>query len=94
MIAELLEIGAQNAKTSRRIEQETGLEKRSIQLIVEKERDAGAFICANQNGYFLAANREEVIDFYKRYTAGAKKMLHTARHFKKAAEQVEGQITL
>lgn len=91
-VAELLKYGKENAIKSSELELLTGRDKRSIQELIEKERDEGALICACTEGYYLAADRQEAFEFYKRHTKRARKMLFTARHF--LNPDVEGQISL
>lgn len=63
MITELLNTGAENAKTGRELATLLGCDIRCIAQAVERERRAGSAICASQvrpQGYFLAANDEEL----------------------------------
>ena len=64
MIYELLGTGKESARTARDLSQMTGLDRRAISLLVERERRAGKPICAtcdgNTPGYFIAADREEM----------------------------------
>lgn len=94
MIAELLERGAENAIKASKLQEQTGHDRRTIYALIERERDAGELICANGSGFYLPANKGEIDDFYKRYTAKCRKMYFTARHFRQAAEQIEGQQEL
>ena len=94
MIAELLKTGAENAINCSTLMEQTGHEKRTIYSLIERERDQGILICADTNGFYLPANQDEIDAFYHRYTAKSLKMLHTVRHFKRAAAQIEGQQTI
>lgn len=64
MIFELLSTGRENARTARDLAQITGTDRRSISLLVERERRAGKPICAtcdgNTPGYYIAANQVEM----------------------------------
>lgn len=94
MISEYLRQGEANAIKSDELCSITGYDKRTLLRMIETERDQGEMICANQGGYFLAENEQEISDFYTRYTRTAKKMLYTARHFKKAMQTPKGQVSL
>lgn len=64
MIYELLSTGRENARTARDLAKLTGLDRRGISHLVERERRAGRPICAtcdgNTPGYYIAADREEM----------------------------------
>lgn len=94
MIAEMLETGAENAIKASELQEMTGHDRRTVFALIERERDEGALICANGSGFYLPANQTEIEDFYRRYTAKCRKMFYTARHFRQAAEQIEGQESL
>lgn len=99
---EYLKLGEENAIKSEELEKITGHDKRTVQAIIERERELDiatyngehVFICASVNGYFLSNDPEEVFRFYKRYTASAKRIFRTSRHFKHFLEGVKGQIDL
>lgn len=66
MICEILAEGAENAKTGKEICDLLGITMRDLTIAVNKERAAGAPICAstsNKPGYFLAANQYEMMAF-------------------------------
>ena len=64
MIYERLNTGEQNARTARELAAEIGTDRRSISLLVERERRAGKPICATCNGrapgYYIAADRTDM----------------------------------
>ena len=63
MVFEILTEGAENARTGKEICGILNITMRELTAIVERERRAGAPICANTGdppGYFLAANKEEM----------------------------------
>lgn len=64
MIFELLDTGEQNARTARELAKLTGTNKRSISILVERERRAGKPICATSDsktpGYYIPATREDM----------------------------------
>jgi len=64
MIFELLSTGRENARTARELAAICGTDRRSISLLVERERRAGKPICATCDGaapgYYIAADRAEM----------------------------------
>ena len=64
MIHEILETGADNARTGKEICGILGITPRDLTAAIQKERRDGQPICASADpkrpGYFLAANREEM----------------------------------
>ena len=64
MIYELLSLGRENARTASDLATMTGLDRRAVSLIIERERRAGRPICATTDsttpGYFIAADRDEM----------------------------------
>ena len=64
MIFELLSTGRENARTARELAAICGTDRRSISLLVERERRAGKPICATSDGvtpgYYIAADRAEM----------------------------------
>ncbi len=84
-------IGKEKAIKSDVLMVATGNDRRTIQAMVERERDNGAFICADEKGYYIAADMQELQRFYVRYTAPARKMFHNIRHIAQTLKQIEGQ---
>lgn len=65
-IASVLKTGKDNAISGRVLCDMLGLTPRELTLKVERERKAGAPICANTSGtpgYYIAADKEEMRDF-------------------------------
>lgn len=63
MITEILTEGAENARTGKEICSLLNITKRELTQAVERERRAGAPICASTGtikGYFLAATQSEM----------------------------------
>lgn len=64
MIFEVLNIGMENAISSKELARILSVAPRIIAAVVERERRAGKPICATCNskapGYFIPANREEM----------------------------------
>jgi hypothetical protein len=67
MIAEVLGRGQESAKPSRDICSWLGIELRDLTVAIMNERRAGVPICSTTSGdtrgYFLAANKEEMLRF-------------------------------
>lgn len=93
-IESLLKVGKEHAIKSDVLMTATGHDRRTIQAIIAREREDGALICGCDNGYYLAANKQEAADYYRHGTAAAKKLLHTLRHIKRFADGIEGQQEL
>lgn len=86
-IADLLGTGRESAITRRELEQLTGLDGRSVRLLIERERRAGTPILADStNGYFLPATDDERAACVRSLRHRAREILTTAR----AIEQAEG----
>ena len=83
MIYEHLAIGRNNAKTGKQLAAELGIDIRAVTAQIERERRAGQPICATmrsdeKQGYFLAANREE-LDIYCKMLKSRAVALFTTR---------------
>ena len=79
-IADLLGTGRESAITRRELEQLTGLDGRSVRLLIERERRAGTPILANStNGYFLPATDDERAECVRSLRHRAGEILTTAR---------------
>lgn len=85
MIADLLEVGEENAKKSEELMELTGTDRRGLQARVAREREEGALIGASKNGYFLLRGREEAERYYQHATKAARKLFRTMRHIKSFA---------
>ena len=91
MITELLKTGKRNAITGAALADRLGCNLLAITKAVEKERRAGSLICANETGYYMPADRDELAEFYERYTKTLRRRYVTARPFRAALEIIEGQ---
>lgn len=79
-IADLLGVGRENAITRRDLERLTGLDGRSVRLLIERERRAGTPILADSvNGYFLPASEEERAACVRSLRHRAGEIMATAR---------------
>ncbi len=90
MIKELLSEGPENAINGRDICQLLGLSMRELTAAVERERRAGAPICATNGrykpGYYLAPDRETMEDYCRRLQHRAGEMQKTRRYCMKTAK--------
>lgn len=83
-IAELLGVGAENGITRRELERLTGLDGRSVRLLIERERREGVPILAdNASGYFLPASEDERAACVRSMRHRAAEILITARAVEK-----------
>lgn len=83
-IAELLGVGAENGMTRRKLERLTGLDGRSVRLLIERERREGVPILAdNASGYFLPASEDERAACVRSMRHRAAEILITARAVEK-----------
>lgn len=83
-IAVLLGVGAENGITRRELERLTGLDGRSVRLLIERERREGVPILAdNASGYFLPASEDERAACVRSMRHRAAEILITARAVEK-----------
>lgn len=70
MIFELLDTGEQNARSARELAKVLNTDRRSISILVERERRAGKPICATSDsktpGYYIPATREDMEHYCRR----------------------------
>ena len=86
-IADLLLSGRENALSRRELEAITGLDGRTVRLMIERERRAGIPICAdNATGYYLPSTEDEKAACVRSLRHRAGEIMKTAR----AIEQAEG----
>ena len=79
-ISELLGVGAENGITRRELERLTGLDGRSVRLLIERERREGVPILSdNASGYFLPASEDERAGYVRSMRHRAAEILTTAR---------------
>ena len=90
-IADLLGVGRENAIPRRDLERLTGLDGRSVRLLIERERRAGTPICSdNQNGYYLPCCKSEKDAFVASMRHRAREIERVAAAVEKAGEDVIG----
>ena len=87
--------GAANAIHTERLVEIAGLsDKRSLQAQIEHERASGALIlskCAHGGGYYLPANRAELVAFERTLRRRALGTLRSLRTARQALKIMEGQ---
>ena len=82
-IADLLSYGQENAIPRRHLEKLTGLDGRTVRLMIERERHEGVPILAdNVTGYYLPATEHE-------RAACVRSMRHRAGEIMKSAQAIE-----
>lgn len=82
-ISAFLSHGQENAIPRRELEKLTGMDGRTVRLMIEQERRAGTPICTNNlTGYYLPATEEE-------RTACVRSMRHRAGEIMKTARAIE-----
>lgn len=94
MIAEQLAEGAENARTGKELALIFNCDIRNITEQIEKERRAGAPICAAANGspgYYLAANAEELETYCNRLQHRAGELHKTRSALLKVLRKVKEQ---
>ena len=85
-IADLLSTGRENGRKLRELARLQGIDERTVRLVIQQERLAGApIISDNANGYFLAGNPTEAQQF-------ARSMRHRSREILRVAEAVEKAV--
>lgn len=90
-ISDYLGVGRENAITRRDLERLTGLDGRSVRLLIERERRAGIPICSdNQNGYYLPCCKSEKDAFVASMRHRAREIERVAAAVEKAGEDVIG----
>lgn len=79
-ISDLLSYGRENAMPRRELERLTGLNGRTVRLLIERERRKGVPILAdNATGYYLPATEHERAACVRSMQHRAKEILRTAR---------------
>ena len=86
-ISAFLSHGQENAIPRRELEKLTGMDGRTVRLMIEQERRGGTPICTNNlTGYYLPATEEEKTTCVRSLRHRAGEIMKTAR----AIEQAEG----
>ena len=85
-IATLLLSGQENALPRQALEALTGLDGRTVRLLIERERRAGSPILSdNATGYYLPATREETAACVRSLRHRAGEILRTAQAIERGA---------
>lgn len=82
MVFELLEVGAENARTGKQLCGLLNISIRELTEIIESERREGKPICASMGikpGYFLAANKAEMQTYCKCLNSRASEIKKTRK---------------
>lgn len=83
LISDYLSAGQENAVPLRYLKEVTGIDGRTVRLMIQRERLAGVPILAdNQTGYYLPATQEEK-------QRCVRSMKHRAEEIKRAARAIE-----
>ena len=93
VIYELLAEGAENAKTGREICRQLHIDMRGLTATIEQERRAGYPICASTGanpGYFLAANKEEMLQYCAALAHRADEITKTRQACAKTVKHLPG----
>ena len=86
-ISAFLSHGQENAIPRRELEKLTGMDGRTVRLMIEQERRGGTPICTNNlTGYYLPATEEEKTTCVRSLRHRAGEIMRTAR----AIERAEG----
>ena len=94
-IADALETGAENARTGRELAEVLGCKIRAVTAQIERERRAGAPICAvstgDRQGYFLAETAEELQDYCNRLEGREAELAETRQALLKVLKEYQGK---
>lgn len=89
-----LDKGAANAKHAREICERLGIDTRTLRLAVQRLRNEGALICADDSGYYLGESVEEVKRTLDRSDRMAKSILKRNKVFRQQLADIPGQTTV
>lgn len=93
MLSDFLMYGRLRAKKIKALSREMGKAPRDIQKLAEWERKKGAPICAStdgdKGGLYLAANKEEMLNYINTLTHRIKQLCILRACCKKTAEAME-----
>ena len=93
-ISKFLLYGQRNAQTARQIAQIAGSKPRDVTRCIQKERAAGAAICASGDGFYVAADAPELARYIKAFDRRLGEMARTRRGLEVAYCRITGQETL
>ena len=87
MIAELLQQGIQNAKTSQTLADFLRWDKRDVRQAIRNERLAGTLICSCSKGYYLPDNDADIQHTINRLYKQGKENIRVADAMRKYHKQ-------
>ena len=93
-LSELLPTGAENALTAKHIAQITGNKPRDVTRAFQRERTAGAAICASGDGFYMAADAVELGRYIRAFDGRLREMQKTRRGLEIAYNRMTGQQIL
>lgn len=94
-ISDILSYGQGAALPLKHLVKVTGINERTIRLMIARERREGALILSdNLHGYFLADTQEEIERFVKSMRGRAQEILETTGIVEKAAENIENMVLI
>lgn len=93
-LSELLMTGAENALTAKHIAKLTGSKPRDVTRTFQRERTAGAPICASGDGFYMAADAAELGRYIRAFDGRLREMQKTRRGLEIAYTRMTGQQIL
>lgn len=93
-LSELLLTGAENALTAKHIAKLTGSKPRDVTRTFQRERTAGAAICASGDGFYMAADAAELGRYIRAFDGRLREMQKTRRGLEIAYTRMTGQQIL
>ena len=95
MIYDILPLGKNNGIKAETLVTLFGLKsERDLRHLIQQEREQGALIVSDNNGYYRPQTQGELIECVRRYTAMAKAIYAIAKLARKHLESCEGQISM
>lgn len=94
LLTDIGAVGRNQAILSPKLCEMIGCNSSELKAAVHTERKAGALICSDSNGYYMAENKQEIADFFHYTKAHALSRLVIIKAFGKALSDIEGQQAL
>ncbi|WP_022762616.1 hypothetical protein [Butyrivibrio sp. AD3002] len=98
LLLALLPKGHQNPVAGRVIDETLDLKERERKLVIEQLRNDGILVLADENGYYLASNIEEIKKFVAKVNKRVKSEIRTIQTAKAVIKEAEtrgaGQLSL
>lgn len=89
----LLPTGKENAISASELAIKVGTTERKLREVITEERVSGTVICSSMNGYYLPANRNEIVEFCHFMEKRAKHSFAAIQSARRALGIPEGQQT-